>query len=91
MKNPDKATVKLLNALLTSETLTVEIRLFRPDVTGVDVLFHTIQLQNAVISDFNLSGNPNGTVPLNEVVSFTYQTISFTDLNGNVSILSISP
>jgi len=85
VKAPDKATVKLLLAMFGSESLTVEIRLYRPDrLTGVEVLYHRIKLEGALIADFDMAGDPNGTWGIAEAA---YQKITFEDLiNKSIAV-----
>ena len=89
-KDPDKATPKLLQALATSESLSVEIRWFRP-VPGSSVEQHyfTIKLENASIAGIETGGDVTVAGGVLEEIQFLYQTITFTDvINGTSAVLN---
>ena len=84
LKNFDKSSPKLLQAMVTGETLRrVTIKFFDIDPrTGVSRHFYTIELLNGMISSIASTGS-TGASGADEVVGFTFQTIRLTDvLNG---------
>jgi type VI secretion system secreted protein Hcp len=78
-KRLDKATPLLYSAIVNNETLSVTLRFYR---TGPDKIvrnYYTIDLQNANVADIHTG--PRDT----EVVSFTYQKITWTWTDGGIT------
>lgn len=81
-----------LHAVLThNENLTdVTLRLFRPHATGVERHAFTVRLMNATIASIqlrllNTRHQRNARMPELEEVSFAYQRIEWTWMEGNIS------
>ena len=92
LKNFDKSSPKLLQAMVTGETLkSVLIKLFDNDPqTGVSRHFYTIELLNGMISSIASTGiastGNDSSIGAEEVVGFTFQIIRLTDvLNGTTA------
>ncbi len=94
-KEIDKSSTLLLTALITNENLTeILIRFFTPQTkaatgTGIEVQHYTIKLTNASI--FSITGEMLNNkieadikLPLLEVVSFNYQKIEWTWMDGGL-------
>jgi type VI secretion system secreted protein Hcp len=92
VKAIDRATPLLYHMLVTNENLqTVELKFYRPDPRGGQpVHYYTIKLENASIASIrnwkpntrDLSADRAGDL---EEVSFTYQKITWTLVEGNIS------
>jgi type VI secretion system secreted protein Hcp len=89
-KPVDKSTPKLLQALVTNEVLTAVLRAWQPSRTGKEFQYYTIELTNAAVSQVQ-SEMLNNQYPENmkheirEHVSFTYQTITWTWMDGGIT------
>ena len=87
----DRSSPLLYDVLTNNENLTdVTLRLFRPHATGVERHAFTVHLVNATISSIqfrllNTRHARNGKMPELEEVSFTYQRIEWTWMEGNVT------
>jgi type VI secretion system secreted protein Hcp len=92
LKENDSTSPGLFAALTTNEALTdVEIRFYRANVKGAvgtsgEEWFFTIKLTNANISEIQTLNDPGGALPL-EYVSFTYQKIEKTYVNGGITAM----
>lgn len=90
-KPVDRASPFLYSVLTNNENLTgVMIRLFRPSPSGVEKHAFTIHLLNATISSIQLRMMNNRTprfmkMPEVEDVSFAYQRIEWTWVDGNIT------
>ena len=87
----DKASVGLVAALANNETLTnVTLRAWRPTATGREQQYYTVTLTNANVSQIQ-SEMLNNQYPDNmkhevrEHISFTYQKISCTWVEGGIT------
>jgi len=81
----DKATPLLFQALVTNENLSnVELRFYKPDRTGREQLYYTIELTNASIAGIGQSQLVGDPMPLEEV-SFTYEKIVWTWTDGGIT------
>ena len=90
-KEIDKSSPLLYSALVNNETFTVwELQCFAAKSSGVEVNTYTVALTNARIIDItsNMMNNKipeNAKMPLMEEVSFTYQKIQWTWVNGGIT------
>ncbi|EYF07096.1 type VI secretion system tube protein TssD [Chondromyces apiculatus] len=90
-KEVDRSSPLLYAILCTNENVTsVEIMFYTPDRTGVERQHYTVSLTNANISsiDFRMpnTNNPHtARLPAREEISFTYQKITWTWMEGNVT------
>jgi type VI secretion system secreted protein Hcp len=91
LKEIDKSSPLLWNALVTNETLTTWLlKFFTASATGVNQLLYSITLTNASIASMDESMLDNGvpanaTLPLREQITFTYQKIQWTWAEGGVT------
>ncbi len=94
IKAVDLATPKLLNAMINRERLsTVFFRFYRPNNSGQEVQFYTVQLVNAyVVNVAQNSRTYNDTdwntilsVPTNETITISYEKILWTWEDGGVT------
>jgi type VI secretion system secreted protein Hcp len=87
----DRSTPLLCDVLTNNENLTeVMLRLFRPHATGVERHAFTVRLVNATISAIQLrmlnTRHPrHSKMPELEEVSFAYQRIEWTWMEGNLT------
>ena len=80
-----KATPLYLDALTTNERLTaVKIDFYHTDNTGAEVLFYTIELENATFADISMSSDGGGSFDVASY-SLAYQKITWTWADGNVT------
>ncbi|MFC1505089.1 type VI secretion system tube protein TssD [Thermodesulfobacteriota bacterium] len=80
LKYIDKATPRLFMALVRGETLNpVEVKFYRKNSTGAEILYYTIELEDAMIVEIE-SSSPNF-----EKVSFLYRTITWTIEDGGIT------
>jgi type VI secretion system secreted protein Hcp len=90
-KSLDKSSPLLMNALVNNENLkTVEFRFFRPSATGAEQHYYTIELVNANIAEIhpyvlNVKDPALTKFPDMEHVSFTYQKIIWTFVDGGIT------
>lgn len=90
-KQLDRSSPLLYQMLTNNENLTdVTLRLFRPNATGVERHAYTVRLMNATIAAIHLrmlnTRNPRHTkMPELEEVSFAYQRIEWTWMDGNIT------
>jgi len=89
VKEPDRATPKLLRAAATLERLTVEIRWFRSVATGAEQHYFTVRLENALISQLQSEGDVTVAGGVLESVRLTYGKLTMTDvINGIETVVS---
>jgi type VI secretion system secreted protein Hcp len=87
----DKSTPLLWNALVNNENLTeFSLQVYATQATGVEMMIYTISLTNATISSMRqyMSDNEitaNASLPVREEISFTYQKITWTWTQGNIT------
>lgn len=91
VKSFDKASPLLMNALVNNENLTeVVFSFYQPSKAGKEQLYYTVQLTNANIAGIrpyvlNVK-DPNLTrFPDMEEISFTYQKITWTYVDGGIT------
>lgn len=91
VKETDRSTPLLYNALVANETLTeVVLKFYAQSPAGVEQNNYTVRLTNASISaiDLDMQNNklePGNKLPVLEHISFTYQKIEWTWTAGAVS------
>jgi type VI secretion system secreted protein Hcp len=91
VKEIDKSSPLLMNALVTNETLTKWVlQFYGADVTGKSVQTYTITLTNASIASIteSLVDNEiaaNVALPLREEITFTYQKIQWMWMDGAIT------
>lgn len=92
VKNFEKSTPKLFQALVSNEPLTsVVIRFYTQDTTGALRNNFTIELSDAIIVSINTGGNAQVASGVRETVSFTYKRMKLRDeINGTESNLDFS-
>lgn len=79
-----KATPLYLQALTNNERLkAVKIDFYHTDETGMEVLFYTIELENATFADISMSSDGGGSFDVASY-SLAYQKIIWTWADGNV-------
>ena len=92
-KEIDKSTPLLYNALVNNENITEwELQFWTPNKgkgTGTEKQYYTVKLTNASISDisFHMLNNKNPELVMYaeyEEISFTYQKISWTWVDGGI-------
>lgn len=90
-KEIDKATPLLYRAFVENENLPrLKLEYWQPSKTGKEVQFYTVELHNAGIAGIRFE-LPNTKDPENillkemEYISFTYQHISWTWMEGGIS------
>lgn len=80
----DQSAPILYQMLSTNETITMlELKFWRPSPSGVEAQFYTVRLTNASISEIHASTDAAHTTMLD--VSFTYQKIQWTWVEGGVT------
>jgi len=90
-KQIDRSSPILYDVLTNNENLAeVTLKLFRPNATGVERHAFTVHLVNATISSIqfrllNTRHPRHGKMPELEEVSFTYQRIEWTWMDGNIT------
>lgn len=83
VKQPDRATPKLLRAAVTGEQLTVEIKWFRSLATGVEQHYFTVRLENALVVGMDSQGDVTVAGGVLESLMLTYGKLVMTDvING---------
>lgn len=87
VKNFEKSTPKLFQALVTGERLvSVVIRFYTQDTTGAPRNNFTIELRDAVIQSIDTGGNAQVASGVRETVSFAYRRMKLRDeINGTES------
>ena len=91
VKELDKASPLLWNALVTNENLTSAVlEFFATSPTGIEQMIYTITLTNASICSMRqfMADNEipaNAPLPVREEISFTYQKITWTWVQGNIA------
>lgn len=91
VKEIDKSSPLLAKALVTNENLTeVVLKFFSPNLNGMEINSYTVRLTNAAIASIqtdmqNNKTEPGTKLPVLEQLSFTYQKIEWTWLDGNVT------
>lgn len=90
-KETDKSSPLLYSALVSNENLTVwELQCFAAKNTGMEINDYTVTLTNARIVDIasTMLNNrilENAKMPLMEDVSFVYEKIQWTWIDGNIT------
>ncbi|GAA4752049.1 Hcp family type VI secretion system effector [Flavisolibacter ginsenosidimutans] len=90
-KELDKATPLLYKALVSNENLTeVVLKFFAANPNGIEVNSYIIKLTNASIASIhtdmeNNKIDPGTKLPVLELVSFTYQKIEWTWVDGGIT------
>jgi type VI secretion system secreted protein Hcp len=92
-KTLDKSTPLLENVLSNNENLTeAHFKFYRTSIQGTEQHYFTIDLQNAGIASHNLyhpdsldTGAGTSTVETQEELSFTYQKITWTWVDGGIT------
>lgn len=90
-KEIDKSTPLLYNALINSERLTVwELQCFAAKSNGTEVNYYTVKLTNAKIIEIrsimlNNKVTENNKMPIMEEVSFVYEKIEWTWVDGGIT------
>jgi len=96
-KTVDKSTPKLLTAMVTNENLTeAHFKFYKPGLNGIEEQYFTIDLVNASIASFDLyhPDTEDSTAPAAgsggqsselEEISLTYQSITWTYVNGGIT------
>jgi type VI secretion system secreted protein Hcp len=90
-KTLDRSSPLLYNALVTNEVISNwELQFFGAAATGAEVQRYTVKLTNAIITDikFHLPNTQNpdlGKYAESEEVSFTYQRIMWTWIDGGIT------
>jgi type VI secretion system secreted protein Hcp len=80
----DQSAPILYQMLATNENITnLELKFWRPSAVGVDAQFYTVKLTNASIADIHATTDASHTTMLD--VSFTYQKIQWTWVEGGVT------
>jgi type VI secretion system secreted protein Hcp len=91
LKELDKSSPLLWNALVNNETLTSwQLAVWAPTPTGLDKQIYTITLTNASIASIRefMVDNEDPTLlklPVREEITFTYQKIQWTWVDGGIS------
>jgi len=90
LKEIDSATPLLFNALTQNENLTsVEIRFWKPDSSGAEVQYYTIELVNAhivsIIPSSSSADDESLPIPARETVNFTFERIIMTIEDGGIT------
>jgi len=80
----------LFNALTQNENLTsVEIRFWKPDSSGAEVQYYTIELVNAhivsIIPSSSSADDESLPIPARETVNFTFERIIMTIEDGGIT------
>ena len=87
VKEPDKATPKLLRAAVQNETLTVEIKWYRSLNTGAEQHYFTIRLDNAKVVGLESEGDVTVAGGVMEAVALGFTKMTMTDvINGTVAV-----
>ncbi|NNM35729.1 MAG: type VI secretion system tube protein Hcp [Nitrosopumilus sp.] len=87
-KPVDKSTPILYSILVSNENITeLKLEFWGPDrSTGKEVLYYTVELQNASISNIGEKSSVLGSPPnFTDQVSFTYQKIIWTWNDGGIT------
>ena len=91
VKEIDKSSPMLMTALVNNENLTTWVlKFFGTDATGKQVQTYTVTLTNASIASIaeSLLDNEipaNVSLPLREEITFTYQKIQWTWMDGGIT------
>ena len=89
VKDVDKASPILMTVLTSNENLTeVRINFWRPNLSGQEIQFYTVELVNAKITNISqISGSEDELLqkPAQETITFTYQKIIWTWQDGNIT------
>ncbi|MGA7340575.1 MAG: type VI secretion system tube protein TssD, partial [Terracidiphilus sp.] len=91
LKDVDKASPLLWNALVTNENLiTWELKFWTTTAAGVETQIYTVSLTNASIASMKESMADNedpakANLPLQEQISFVYQKIEWTWTDGGIT------
>jgi type VI secretion system secreted protein Hcp len=91
VKDVDKSTPLLWNALVSNENLTSWIlKFYATAASGVEQQIYTISLTNANIASINESMldneiQANASLPLREEITFSYQKITWTWVEGGIT------
>ena len=89
VKEPDRATPKLLKAAVTGEQLTVEIKWFRSLATGVEQQYFTVRLENALVVSMESQGDVTVAGGVLESLSLSYGKLVMTDvINGTTATVT---
>ncbi|MEO8413378.1 MAG: Hcp family type VI secretion system effector [Ginsengibacter sp.] len=89
-KEIDRSSPLLYTALVNNETITRwELQCFAPKSSGAEVNNYTVNLTNAIIVDIrsfmmNNKVPENSKMPMMEEVSFVYEKIEWTWVDGNI-------
>jgi len=86
VKEPDRATPKLLKAAATSERLSVEIKWFRSLTTGVEQHYFTVRLENATIVEMESQGDVTVAGGVLEGLKLSYGKLVMTDVINGTSV-----
>ncbi len=91
LKEVDKASPQLWSALVNNENLTEwRLRFWAPSVNGIEQQIYTIELTNASIASIREYMEDNAesaksSLPLFEEITFTYQKIQWTWMQGAIT------
>jgi type VI secretion system secreted protein Hcp len=86
VKQPDRATPRLLRAAVTGEALTVEIKWYRSLATGVEQHYFTVRLENAMVVSMDSQGDVTVAGGVLESLLLTYGKLVMTDvINGTTT------
>jgi len=92
VKEPDRATPKLLRAAVTGEQLTVEIRWFRSLATGGEQHYFTVRLENAIVVNMDSQGDVTVAGGVLESLMLSYGKLVMTDvINGTMAAVTPAP
>jgi type VI secretion system secreted protein Hcp len=87
VKEPDRATPKLLKAAVTNETLTVEIKWYRSLSTGAEQHYFTIKLEGAQVVQLESEGDVTVAGGVLDTVGLAYSKLTMTDvINGTIAV-----
>lgn len=86
VKEPDRATPKLVKAGATSERLSIEIKWFRSLATGVEQHYFTVRLENATIVEMESQGDVTVAGGVLESLRLTYTKLVMTDVINGTSV-----
>jgi type VI secretion system secreted protein Hcp len=86
VKEPDRATPKLLKAAATAERLSVEIKWFRSLATGVEQHYFTVRLENAIIVEMETQGDVTVAGGVLESLRLSYGKLVMTDVINGTSV-----
>ena len=91
LKDVDKSTPLLWNALVNNENLTSWVlKFYAPSPNGIEQQMYTVSLTNANIASISESMldneiPANANIPLREDITFTYQKITWTWTDGGIT------